>query len=288
MVDFESACARGRRRPSWAVHATEAGSSATREVVGADPATAYAVIRVRGGSGSPISSRLFRPMTIRGKLYAAIVLTVLGPLVTTAVALHGMSQLGDRYDEVRERAERESVARELKFLVTDVNGWQTAYGYAGGELRARFVASANELRDELNLAKTELTDEAERTLLSQLSEEFEGFMELDAVAWGELQAGRPQETKRIFLGPELRRFEAMAATADELAVYEADEAAATDTDFDQARDDARRRLVAVALGAGVVIILLLVTANDIARMALEGERSVRERRDPESPDDPPS
>jgi len=52
-------------------------------------------------------------------------------------------------------------------------------------------------------------------------------MELDAVAWRELHAGRPQETKRILLGPELRRFEAMAATADELAVYEADEATAT-------------------------------------------------------------
>ena len=64
----------------------------------------------------------------------------------------------------------------------------------------------------------------------------------------------------------------MAATADELADYEAEQAAATDNAFDDARDDARRRLIAVALGAGVVIILLLVTANDIARMALEGER----------------
>lgn len=225
-------------------------------------------------------------MTIRAKLYAAIVLTVLGPLATTAVALHGMSQMGDRFDEVRQRAERESVARELKFLVTDVNGWQTAYGYAGGELRGRFVASANELRGELDLAETELTDERERPLLSRLSQEFDGFMELDAVAWRELQAGRPEETKRILLGPELRRFEAMAATAEELAVYEADEATATDADFDQARDDARRRLVAVALGAGLVIILLLVTANDIARMALEGEHSVRGRRDPKPPSDP--
>lgn len=184
-------------------------------------------------------------MTIRAKLCAAIVLTVLGPLVTRAVALQGMSQLGDRYDEVRERAERESVARELKFLVTDVNGWQTAYGYAGGELRDRFVASASQLRSELDLATTELTDEDERTLLSQLSQQFDGFMELDAVAWRELQSGRPQETKRIFLGPELRRFEAMAATADELAGYEADEVEATDTHFDQARDDASSPLRSV-------------------------------------------
>ena len=43
-------------------------------------------------------------MTIRAKLYTAIVLTVLGPLATTAVALQGMSQLGDRFDEVGERA----------------------------------------------------------------------------------------------------------------------------------------------------------------------------------------
>ena len=142
--------------------------------------------------------------------------------------------MGDRYDEVRERAERESVARELKFLVTDLNGWQTAYGYAGGELRGRFVASASELRGELDLAQTELTDEGERTLLSQLSQDFGGFMELDAVAWRELQAGRPQETKRILLGPELRRFEAMAATADELAVYEADEAPPTPTSIRRA------------------------------------------------------
>jgi CHASE3 domain sensor protein len=211
-------------------------------------------------------------MTIRAKLYAAIVLTVLGPLATTAVALHGMSQLGDRFDEVRERAEREAVARELKFLVTDANGWQTAYGYAGGDLRDRFVSAAGELREELDLAAETLTDEREQVLVSQLEQRFESFMQLDTTAFRLLQAGRDEEVRDIFLGPELDRFEAMAATAQQLAAYEADQAAATEAAFDDARDDARRRLIAVALGAGVVIILLLVTANDIARLALEGER----------------
>ena len=65
-------------------------------------------------------------MTIRAKLYAAIVLTILGPLATTAVALQGMSQLGDSFDEVREAAQDEALAREIKFSVTDMNGWQTA------------------------------------------------------------------------------------------------------------------------------------------------------------------
>ena len=224
-------------------------------------------------------------MTIRAKLYAAIALTIIGPLATTAVALHGMSELGDRFDQVSERGRHESVARELKFLVTDMNGWQTAYGYAGGDLRARFVASAAELRHELELASDELTDQREQPMLTRLNSQFDGFMELDEVAWRELQAGNPEQTKRILLGPELRRFEAMAATAEELADYEAEEATATEAAFDDARDDARRRLIAVALGAALVIILLLVTANDIARMALEGERTIRGRKPPETPDD---
>ncbi len=224
-------------------------------------------------------------MTIRAKLYAAIVLTVLGPLATTAVALHGMAQMGDRFDEVRQRAEHESLARELKFLVTDANGWQTAYGYAGGDLRERFESSADELRSELAVAAETLTDERERELLGQLEREFDAFMDLDAVAWRKLQAGREEEVREIFLGPELERFESMAATAELLAGYEADEAVATESAFDDARDDARRRLIAVALGAGLVIILLLVTANDIARMALEGERTVRGRKPPETPGD---
>ena len=223
-------------------------------------------------------------MTIRAKLYAAIVLTVLGPLATTGVALHGMSQMGDRFDEVRQRAQHESLARELKFQVTDMNGWQTAYGYAGGPLRARFVASAGELRRQLDQASRTLTEGRERALVAGLQDEFDSFMRLDAVAWRRLQAGDQARTRAILLGPELKRFETMAATAERLAGYEESQAADSESAFNDARDDARRRLVAVALGAAVVIILLLVTANDIARMALEGERSVRARpsRDPES------
>ena len=71
----------------------------------------------------------------------------------------------------------------------------------------------------------------------------------------------------------------MAETAELLAHYEQRQAAATEQAFDEARDDARKRLIAVALGAGLVIVLLLVTAWDVARMALEGERHVRARSD---------
>ena len=74
-------------------------------------------------------------MTIRAKLYAAILLTIVGPIMTIAVALHGQAQLSDRFDQVRERARHERLARELKFGVTDLNGWQTAYGYDNGASR---------------------------------------------------------------------------------------------------------------------------------------------------------
>jgi CHASE3 domain sensor protein len=226
-------------------------------------------------------------VTIRAKLYAAIVLTVLGPIATTAVALHGMSELGDRFDEVQERAEHESVARELKFRVTDVNGWQTAYGYAGDdvakrdEMRRTYLRAERDLADELEVASNTLGDPREQDLLGRVERVFQRFKRQDAVAWRALLAGDAQRTRQIFLGPEIRNFEQMAAIADELASYEDQRAEATDAEFDDARDDARRRLIAVALGAGVVIVLLLFAANDIARMALEGERARgRRRREP--------
>jgi hypothetical protein len=218
-------------------------------------------------------------MTIRAKLYAAIVLTILGPLATTAVALHGMAQMGDRFDEVQERARHQSVALELKFAVTDMNGWQTAYGYDNGRSRPVFERSVATLRRDLRRAAATLTDPRERELLSDLRREFAGFMALDRVAYRALLAGQEQRVRDIFLGPEIARFSAMAETADQLAEYQAQRASATARRFDDARDDARKRLITVALGAGIVIVLLLVTASDVARLALEGERHARARSD---------
>jgi len=214
-------------------------------------------------------------VTIRAKLYAAIVLTILGPLATTAVALHAMSQLGDRFDEVQLHARKEALALGLKFGVTDVNGWQTAYGYDRGRSRPQFERSVSAFRRDLRAAARTLTDPRERELVRRLRGRFGQFMGLDVVAYRALRAGRDERTRQIFLGPEIQRFQAMAGTADDLARYEARRAAATERAFDDARDDARRRLIAVAAGAAIVIVLLLVTANDIARMALEGERSAR-------------
>ena len=104
-------------------------------------------------------------------------------------------------------------------------------------------------------------------------------MALDVVAYRALRQGREERVRDIFLGPEIARFSAMAETADRLARYQAARATATQRAFDDARDDARKRLITVALGAGIVIVLLLVTASDVARMALEGERHVRARSD---------
>jgi hypothetical protein len=61
------------------------------------------------------------------------------------------------------------------------------------------------------------------------------------------------------------RFEAVANTAEQLANYERGEAAATERAFDETREDVRRRLIAVAVGAGLVIVLLLITARDLIR-----------------------
>jgi len=216
-------------------------------------------------------------MTIRAKLYAAIVLTILGPLATTAVALHGMGQMGDRFDEVQERARHEAIALELRFGVTDVNGWQTAYGYDEGRSRPVFERSVVAFERDLRAAAATLTDPRERQLVGELRRDFDEFMRLDRIAYRALRAGDEQRVEDIFLGPEIARFSAMADTAARLARYERAGAAAADRAFDDARDDARKRLITVALGAGIVIVLLLVTASDVARMALEGERHRRAR-----------
>jgi hypothetical protein len=214
-------------------------------------------------------------MTIRAKLYAAIALTVLAPVVTIAVALHGMSQLDDRFDEVQERASARALALELKYGVTDVNGWQTAWGYDGGRSRPNFESAVADFRRDLRAAREALTDPAERALLRELTVGFEDFMDLDEQPWSAQQAGREGETRRILLGPEILNFEEIAGTAERLASYQARAAGATEAAFDDARDDVRRRLIAVALGAALVIVLLLLTAGDIARLALEGDRQRR-------------
>lgn len=216
-------------------------------------------------------------MTIRAKLYVAILLSVLGPVITIAVALHGMQRLGDRFDEVEERSEHRALALDLKFDVTDFNGWQTAYGYDDGDSRPRFERSVQDFREDLARARRELTDSRERRILAEIRSKFDDFMRLDAEAYSALQRGDEARVEEIFLGPELDLFDAMAQSADELARYEARGATTTETTFDDAREDSRRGLIAVALGAALVIILLLVTASDIAREALENGRKTRER-----------
>jgi len=208
-------------------------------------------------------------VTIRAKLYAAMVMTVLGPLITIGVAFGVFSSLSDRFDEVADRSDRQALALEIKYAVTDVNGWQTAYGYDNGRSRPQFERSAANVRRLLATAQRTLTEPRERAILADLNSSFARFMALDAVAYRALQDGREATVRRIFLGPEIRNFEAMASAAGRLAAEEARRNDEVERSFDQHLTDGKRALVIVGLGAGVLIILLLLTASDIARLALE-------------------
>jgi hypothetical protein len=214
-----------------------------------------------------------RRVTIRAKLYAAMVMTVLGPVITIAVAFAAFQSLSDRFDEVAARSERQALALEIKYAVTDVNGWQTAYGYDDGASRPRFERSAQNVRRLLATAGRRLTEPRERALLQRLRSSFGAFMDLDVVAYRALLAHQDQRVKQLFLGPEIRNFEAMAAAAGQLAAEEARRNAEVERAFDQRLTDAKKSLVVVGLGAGVLIILLLLTASDIARLALERHAS---------------
>jgi hypothetical protein len=208
-------------------------------------------------------------VTIRAKLYTAMVMTVLGPVITIGVAFAAFQSLSERFDEVSARSERQALALEIKYAVTDVNGWQTAYGYDNGRSRAQFERSAQNVRQLLARAQRTLAEPREHALLARLRASFDAFMRLDAEAYRALRAGRTGRVRQLFLGPEIRNFEAMAAAAGQLAVEEARRTAEVQRRFDQRLTDAKKALVVVGLGAGVLIILLLLTASDIARLALE-------------------
>jgi CHASE3 domain sensor protein len=215
-------------------------------------------------------------VTIRAKLYAALAVTVAGLLVTAGVGIWGMSRLGDRFDEVQRASEAQALALQLKFDVTDFNGWQTAYGYDNGESRPVFLRSVERFRTNLARARRELTRPQEQRILDEIESAFDDFMELDDQAFAALQAGRTEEVKRLFLGPELENFDRAATAAQRLAAYEAARVTAQDRALKDARKDALRLLIAVSAIAALLVVILLITANDLAKAA----ETALERRPP--------
>ena len=219
-------------------------------------------------------------MTIRAKLATAIVVAVTGLALTAGVGIWGMNSLGDKFDDVRAAGEAQALALELKYDITDFNGWQTAYGYDNGASRPIFLSSVAKFREDLATAKEELTSPAEQKLLADIEKAFNAFMALDVVAYRALQNGNADEVQRLFLGPEIRNFQRAAEGADQLASLEAAQAAATEKAFEDARSDALRLLILASIVAAVLVALLLVTAFDLARAA---ERTLASSPPPDEP-----
>jgi CHASE3 domain sensor protein len=217
-------------------------------------------------------------VTIRAKLVTAMVVMIAGFAATVGVSVWAQNRMSVGFDRVQRAADARALALELKFGVTDFNGWQTAYGYDGGRSRPVFLRSVKSFRATLARARRELSRPEEQRLLDRVEEAFDDFMRLDADAFRALQQGRAAEVKRLLLGPELVNFERAAQAADEIADVEAAHASAEERRFDQARDDARRLIVAAAIVAALLVAILLVTASDLARMA---ERRLERPRTPE-------
>jgi CHASE3 domain sensor protein len=206
-------------------------------------------------------------MTIRAKLYTAIVVAVAGLAITVGVAAWAMNELGNRFDDVRRAGDARALALRLKFDVTDVNGGQTAYGYDDGKSRPIYVAAFGRFEDDFATARRVLESPDEARLLDRIGDAADDFDRLDAVAWAALQAGRTEQVKRIFLGPEIVNFQRAAAAAQQLAELEDANATVQDREFEDARDDALRVLVGAGIVSALLIVILLVTAIDLARQA---------------------
>jgi hypothetical protein len=219
-------------------------------------------------------------MTIRAKLVTAIVVAVTGLALTAGVGIWGMNSLGDKFDDVREAGEAQALALELKFDITDFNGWQTAYGYDNGGSRPIFLRSVQEFRKDFAAAGETITTPAEQKLLGEIDDAFKAFMALDVVAYRALQNGDTGEVRRLFLGPEIANFHRAASAAEDLAALEATRAETTDEAFEDAQSDALRLLILASIIAAVLVALLLVTAFDLARAA---ERTMAASPPPDEP-----
>ena len=206
-------------------------------------------------------------MTIRSKLYAAIVVTLAGLALTAGVGIWGMNQLSDRFDGVQQAGDDRALALQVKFAIADFNGWQTAYGYDNGKSRPIFLSSVANFQRKLARARLQLKGPIERSLLDEISVAFRDFMRLDRVAWAALQAGRTAEVRRLFLGPEIGNFKRAAAGAQGLAQLEDEHATAEERRFRDARRDALRALIGASIVAALLVAILLVTALDLARLA---------------------
>jgi methyl-accepting chemotaxis protein len=206
-------------------------------------------------------------MTIRSKLYTAIAVAIAGLGLTVGVGIWGMSRLADRFDAVQRAADDRALALQLKFGVTDFNGWQTAYGYDDGRSRPIFLRSVARFRRDLARARAELDGPAERPLVRRIAAALGDFMRVDVQAYAALQAGRSGEVRRLFLGPEIANFERAASGAERLATVEAARARAEDRRFTDARRDALRYLIVAGVVSALLVGILLVTAVDLARSA---------------------
>ncbi len=206
-------------------------------------------------------------MTIRARLYTASVVAVAALALTVGVGIWAMARLADRFDHVQRAADARALALELKFGVTDFNGWQTAYGYDKGRSRPIFLSSVDTFRETLAQARQELTRPEEQALLDRVEAAFDDFMRLDVDAYAALRRGQAAEVRRILLDPEITNFRRAAAAAAELAAAEDAHAAAQERAFSDAREDALRFLIAASVIAALLVVILLVTASDLARRA---------------------
>jgi len=123
-------------------------------------------------------------------------------------------------------------------------------------------------------------------LLDQIDAAGRDFDRLDVRAWNALQAGRSDEVSRILLGPEIRNFQRAAAAAQALAVLEDGRAAAQERAFRKSRTHDLRLLIGASIIAALLVVILLVTATDLARTAEQALDKQPDETDDETPESP--
>jgi methyl-accepting chemotaxis protein len=137
------------------------------------------------------------------------------------VALWSTSTLGSGYDDVTKKvAPQREQAIDMKYQITNVNGWQTAYGYDEGASRGAFEQSVKEFNASYDKLKALTRDwPTTAAVTARIGADFAAFMALDAETWKAGQTtgwGKDGRAAHLILNENIAAFTKVAEDTDAL------------------------------------------------------------------------
>ncbi len=192
--------------------------------------------------------------TSGSRIIAGIVVLV---VLMLGMGLFGLRNVGKLRDSERLLAGAQvHVENGLRaqYCVTDVNGWQTAYGYDEGASRPQFEKAAKACQAIIDTTVAAVKGLEDEPAANALNEAFGAFMALDETTWEAGQASgwdKGSKAHELILNDNITAFQKAAAAADAFAQMQETDVQAGTKRF----DDAEASVHTMTIGALIVALL---------------------------------